>query len=106
MARNYGTDRNGGHWSEETKRAVWNKAIIVSGVDSNFKRKDLCGAWIEWLKYGQTDSNGSGWEIDHIKPVSHGGGDEISNLQPLQWENNRKKGDNYPANNFCIVKAI
>ena len=105
MARNYGTDRNGSNWSEETKRSVWNKATIVSGTDSNVKRKDVCGAWIEWSKYGQTITNGCGWEIDHIKPVSKGGGDELFNLQPLQWENNRKKGDEYPANNFCVVKA-
>jgi 5-methylcytosine-specific restriction endonuclease McrA len=45
-------------------------------------------------EYGQTSKYG--WEIDHIKPVSKGGTDDLSNLQPLQWENNRRKGDNYP----------
>ncbi|KUG25132.1 hypothetical protein ASZ90_005048 [hydrocarbon metagenome] len=35
-----------------------------------------------------------GWEIDHIIPLSLGGTDDIANLQPLHWENNRKKSDN------------
>ena len=34
-----------------------------------------------------------GWEIDHINPVASGGGDEIGNLQPLNWKNNSAKGD-------------
>jgi hypothetical protein len=73
-------------------------------VDKNKKRKDACGAWIEWPKYGETTNGGTGWEIDQVKPVAKGGTDDLSNLQPLQWENNRHKGDNYP-NWDCLVKA-
>ncbi len=105
MARNYNTSRHGNPFSEEIKRAVWNKAQIVSGYDSANIRKDHCGAWINWDNYGNTVVNGSGWEIDHIRPVSKEGGDEVSNLQPLQWQNNRKKGDHYPAANYCIISA-
>lgn len=43
-------------------------------------------------KYGATDSE-YGWEIDHVVPRSKGGTDLLGNLQPLQWENNRSKGD-------------
>lgn len=45
-----------------------------------------------------------GWEIDHIKPSSLGGSDGLYNLQPLQWENNRSKSDNWPHWS-CKVKA-
>ncbi|WP_192822832.1 HNH endonuclease signature motif containing protein [Rufibacter sp. LB8] len=93
----------GGAFSEATKRAVWNKGQIVPGYHPDFIRKDACNAWIEWEKYGDVTHGGTGWEIDHIKPVAAGGGDELSNLQPLQWQNNRNKGDAYPASGYCIV---
>lgn len=105
MSRRNNTDRNGNVFSEQTKLAVWNKAQIVSGYDSAKQRKDGCGAWIQWNLHGDTTGNGNGWEIDHIKPVAKGGGDELSNLQPLQWQNNRKKGDDYPASNYCVAFA-
>jgi 5-methylcytosine-specific restriction endonuclease McrA len=105
MARKPNSDRNGNSFSEQTKLAVWNRGKTVPGRDPSKTRKDLCGAWIDWDKHGDTSEDGSGWEIDHIKPVAKGGGDELSNLQPLQWQNNRKKGDDYPASDFCIVSA-
>jgi HNH endonuclease len=101
--RNPSTDRNGSQFSEATKTAVWNKAAVIPGVDPRLRRKDVCGAWIDWLRYGETDRNGTGWEIDHIRPVARNGTDDLSNLQPLQWENNRSKGDDYPASGFCAV---
>ncbi len=52
---------------------------------------------MKYSEYGKTIENGVGWEIDHIKPVSESGTDDLSNLQPLQWENNRLKGDNWPT---------
>lgn len=65
---------------------------------------DCCGALMRRDLYGVTTRKGLGWEIDHIKPVAHGGADDLGNLQPLQWENNRGKSDNFP-NWTCSVKA-
>ena len=105
MARNFNSDRNGSGFSEETKRQVWNKAQIVADFDPSIRRKDLCNAYIDWNQYGVTIQGGFGWEIDHIIPVSKGGSDDLRNLQPLQWQNNRKKGDDYPASNYCVITS-
>jgi len=97
MSRTPNTDKHGYGFSIEMRMAVWQKATIVPRIDAAVRRKDRCGAWIDWAKYGDTTENGTGWEIDHDFPVSRGGGDELSNLQPLQWQNNRHKGDSWPS---------
>ncbi len=77
------------NWSQEMIQAVWEKGQEESNNDPSMWRKDQCGAWIQWSKYGNRDS-GYGWEIDHISP---GGSDNLPNLRPLQWQNNVDKGD-------------
>lgn len=67
----------------------------MPNYDPNAWRKDQCGAWMNRAEYGKTDSQ-YGWEIDHKKPIASGGTDDLSNLQPLQWDNNRHKGDSFP----------
>lgn len=85
---------------EQTKRTVFNKGKIVPNKDGNHWspdewRFDVCGLPIKYSDHGNTNSD-TGWEIDHIKPTTKGGENTFENLQPLQWANNRTKGDTHP----------
>ncbi len=84
-------------FDEVTIQKVWDRAVIVSGYDAAKYRKDVAGAWIQRDKYGDVSNDlGLGWEVDHRRPVTKGGTDDLSNLRPLHWKNNRSKGDDYP----------
>lgn len=75
--------------------AVWRKAAVVPGYEAGIWRRDACGAIIRRSDYANRQSE-YGWEIDHVVPVALGGRDDFSNLQPLNWRNNAKKGDTHP----------
>lgn len=92
MYRLHNTNRNGGIWSEQEKKAIWEKGSIIGGYDSSLWRKDICGKVMKFTEHGNRNSE-YGWEIDHIKAVANGGDDNINNLQPLHWTNNSTKGD-------------
>ena len=80
---------------EQIKKIVWAKGTAIPDYNADLWRRDICGHAMKFTDHGDTNSE-YGWEIDHIKPTSLGGTDDLSNLQPLYWENNRKKGDQYP----------
>ena len=88
----------------QLKRSVWEKGQKVSGFNPDMYRKDPCGAWIVWDKYGIRD-NLYGWEIDHIYPQSRleelGFSmeriDDLRNLRPMQHQNNASKSNDYPS---------
>lgn len=71
-------------FTEEKIQQVWEKGKVVEKHDLDFERQDAATAWIHREEYGNRDSE-FGWEIHHIDPD---GGDELSNLRPLQWQNN------------------
>ena len=100
--RRPGSKRDGRFFTPAEIQAVWEKGRVIRGENPALYRQDQCGAIIFRSSYGKrTDM---GWEIDHKNPVSRGGTDNIRNLQPLQWANNRRKGDSYPKFT-CAVGA-
>lgn len=88
------TTTNGQPFGQDKIAQVWIKASTRQGVDPKTTRFDCTGRQITYGEYGRLTQ--TGWEIDHIKPVAKGGSDDLSNLQPLQWQVNRAKGDQYP----------
>ena len=95
MARNRSTDVFGRPFGDRLKEPVWRRGQVVNGLNPTIWRNDKCGNRIKFSEYGNINSE-YGWEIDHVIPVAKKGSDILSNMQPLQWENNHKKGDTYP----------
>lgn len=83
------TDASGKPFDAATIEAVWNKA--APSTEHPPMRVDAFGALIWREGYANTSSK-FGWEIGHRQPLDKGGGDELENLEPLQWENNRRNG--------------
>ena len=89
-------------FSEIQIQAVWEKGQEVDTFDSNKYRKDAAGAWMQRDKYGDVESP-YGWEIDHVYPKAKDGKDELINLRPMHWANNRSKDGDYPT--YTAVKT-
>ena len=91
------------NFSNETIEDVWKKGRIIDGKDPDEYRLDAAGAIMK--KDNRKVNTQFGWEIDHIFPkaklkeagVPEDKWDDLINLRPLQADNNRKKGDDYPS---------
>lgn len=94
MRRRRGSDAGGRKLSPERVDEVWEKGKNIFNKDPDLYRRDEAGNVIYKPSYGK-DSD-MGWEVDHKKPVDKGGTDNLRNLQPLQTDENREKGNKYP----------
>ena len=75
-------------WTEEELDAIFSKATLV--LDK--LRKDANDVYIHRDAYGKTE-HPLGWEVDHIKPISKGGTNELNNLRPLNISDNRGRNN-------------
>ena len=73
---------------------VWDKGKPIPGKDRDLYRRDVYGN--EMYKPSLGKQGDKSWEVDHIRPKAKGGSENLRNLQPLQTETNREKGDRYP----------
>jgi len=74
---------------------IWDLATKVDGYDPSIWRKDFAGAWIRRDQYNQQGKYG--WVVDHLIPTSVGGNSSMDNLRALHWQNNQRKGNDYPV---------
>jgi HNH endonuclease len=87
MFRHKSTDANGKAFAPELIEAVWERA--QASPEHAPLRVDVFGALMWRPAFGNTNSK-LGWEIHHRIPVEQGGGDELDNLEAVQWENHRR----------------
>ena len=79
--------------SDDKLDKIWEKGAKVRGKKADLYRKDSEGKIIYKPSYGKPSN--MGWEVDHKKPRSKGGTDNIRNLVPKHWKSNRAKSDRY-----------
>lgn len=65
--------------------------------DKNGGKCHLCGEKLNRSKHGSHASVHGAWQVDHNKPVSKGGTDDLSNLFPACVNCNQEKGNSSTA---------
>ncbi len=88
-------DRGRREFRSQMVDVVWRKGAVVQADNRAMRRRDACGAVMDRDQAGKETP--TGWEVDHILPKARGGGDDLANLQPPQWENKRHKGNDHPG---------
>lgn len=79
------------NYSEDEIKNVWGKAKTIENKNSNIYRQDPYGNELYLHSYGKNGPKS--WQIDHIKPISKGGSNDIRNLQALKTKINLEKSD-------------
>ncbi len=73
------------------REQVWNTARTIVGKNPAVYRTSEDNKPIYYHSYGQPSA--MGWDVDHIRPKSKGGSDDIGNLQTLTSHLNRGIGN-------------
>jgi len=77
----------------DLQKPVWEKGRIIPNFSAQIWRYDINGLVMKFSEFGNRNSE-HGWEIDNIVPIVKGGTNDLSNLQPLNWQSNQAKGAN------------